>query len=254
MLQQRENNGKGLGHSIPFALVLIVVACAGAWGGPPFTTDDPEPVDYLHWEFYLASAVEFHQSQADGTLPHIEVNYGAVPNVQVHLITPMGYVHSDGATNYGFSDLELGLKYRFVGETDNAPQVGTFPIIEIPTGSQEKDLGNGRMQVYLPVWFQKSWGKFTTYGGAGYWYNPGEQTKNWVFSGWELQYDFSSVVTLGGEIYHRTPDMQNSDSGSGFNLGGFINFDQKDHLLFSFGRTVLGEGTSTMYVGYQVTI
>ena len=26
-----------------------------AWAGPPFFTDDPEPADYKHGEFYVAS-------------------------------------------------------------------------------------------------------------------------------------------------------------------------------------------------------
>ena len=34
-----------------FALGLLV-----AWGGPPFVTDDPEPVEYRHWEFYFSLA------------------------------------------------------------------------------------------------------------------------------------------------------------------------------------------------------
>jgi len=56
------------------------------WAGPPFVTDDPEPVAYQHWELYLASQ---HIEAADGwsgTAPHIELNYGVVTNVQLHLI------------------------------------------------------------------------------------------------------------------------------------------------------------------------
>jgi hypothetical protein len=33
------------------------------WAGPPFVTDDPEPVAYQHWELYLASQ---HIETADG--------------------------------------------------------------------------------------------------------------------------------------------------------------------------------------------
>jgi hypothetical protein len=51
------------------------------WAGPPFVTDDPEPVAYQHWELYLASQ---HIETADGwsgTAPHIELNYGVVTNL-----------------------------------------------------------------------------------------------------------------------------------------------------------------------------
>ena len=65
------------------------------------------------------------------------------------------------------------------------PQIGTFPIIEIPT-IRNSEFGNGKAQLYIPVWIQKSWDKLTTYGGAGYWINPGSNNKNWVYTGWEI--------------------------------------------------------------------
>ena len=35
-----------------FALPLVPFS---ALAGPPFLTDDPEPVEYEHWEIYVAS-------------------------------------------------------------------------------------------------------------------------------------------------------------------------------------------------------
>jgi hypothetical protein len=233
---------------------LSVLFAAETFAGPPFKTDDPEPVDYLHWEFYIASQQQFERQETNVTSPHFEMNYGIFPNVQFHLLAPLGYVHTLDGTHYGYSDTELGVKYRFVEETKTAPQIGIFPLIELPTGNQNEQLGTGKAQVYLPLWVQKSWGKFTTYAGGGFWYNPGVGQKNWTFEGWELQYDFSEVVTLGGELYHQSADSQNSPSSSGFNLGGFINLNDNDHILFSVGRSMSGTETITGYVGFQLTI
>ena len=80
----------------------------------------------------------------------------------------------------GYAYTELGLKYRFVQETENFPQIGIFPIVEIPT-IKNNEFGNGMTQVYIPVWAQKSWGNLTTYGGGGYWINPGANNRNCVF-------------------------------------------------------------------------
>ena len=44
--------------------------------------------------------------------------------------------------------------------------------------------------------YRNRFDKLTTYGGAGYWINSGSGNKNSVFAGWEVQYDFSPVVTL----------------------------------------------------------
>ncbi len=41
-------------------------------------------------------------------------------------------------------------------------------MLELPTGSSRLGLGNGQVWARLPLWVQKSYGKWMTYGGAGY--------------------------------------------------------------------------------------
>ena len=222
--------------------------------GPPFDTDDPETVRYKHWEYYISSINSFQLGVWSGTSPHFELNYGLVPNVQVHLLLPMNYNYSrpEGA-NFGYTNTEFGIKYRFIQETDNSPQIGTFPIIEIPTLKNSK-FSNGKAKIYLPLWAQKSWGKLTTYGGVGYWINPGTNNKNWIFSGWEIQYDISSTLTLGGELYYHSADTNNSKSETGFNLGGSINASGKFHIIFSLGNSLTNAHIFSSYLGLLWTI
>jgi hypothetical protein len=102
-------------HLPVFALsaVISVGIAATAFGGPPFVTDDPQPVDYQHWEFYLASMHWELGGDWSGTAPHFEVNYGAVPDLQLHLIAPLAYDSPpQGPSHYGPGDLELGAKYQ----------------------------------------------------------------------------------------------------------------------------------------------
>jgi hypothetical protein len=132
--------------------------------------------------------------------------------------------------------------------------VGTFPLVEIPTGDETKRLGSGSAQIYLPIWVQKSWGNLTTYGGGGFWYNRGQDQKNWVYTGWELQYDFSAVITLGGEVYYHTADSRESRAEGGFDIGGFINLDEHSHILYSLGQNLSGEKAISGYIGFQLTI
>ena len=225
-----------------------------SFAGPPFGTDDPETVRYKHWEYYISSVNTYQLGVWSGTSPHFELNYGLVPNVQVHLLLPMNYsfARNEGA-NFGYANTEFGIKFRFVQETDNSPQIGTFPIIEIPT-IKNNEFSNGKAKIYLPLWAQKSWGKLTTYGGAGYWLNPGTNNKNWIFSGWEVQYDFSPFLTLGGELYFHSADTKNSKSGTGFNLGGSINPSDKFHIIFSLGRGLINTHIFNSYFGLLWTI
>jgi len=234
--------------------LLFSTAIQPLMAGPPFITDDPETVEYKHWEYYIATINTFNPEISVGTSPHVEVNYGLVPEVQVHLILPFNYDDSrQHGFNLGYAYTELGVKYRFVKETDDCPQIGTFPIIEIPT-IRNSEFSNGLTQLFIPVWAQKSWGKLTTYGGAGYWINPGTNNHNWLFTGWLVQYDFSKLVTLGGELYYHTADAVGSSSTLAFNVGGSINASDQFHVIFSIGHSLINENFTTMYFGLLWTI
>lgn len=234
--------------------ILIFLNVQLSYAGPPFNTDDPETLKFRHWEYYISSINTSQFGAWSGTAPHVELNYGLVPNVQVHLLLPVNYNYSrhQGA-DFGYADTEFGIKYRFVKETENSPQIGTFPIIEIPT-IKNSEFSDGKAKIFLPLWAQKSWGKLTTYGGVGYWINPGTNNKNWIFSGWEIQYANSPVVTLGGELYYHSANTKDSKSGTGFNLGGSVNTTEKFHIIFSFGRSLTNDNTFSSYLGLLWTI
>lgn len=234
-------------------LLLIIISVDTLFAGPPFNTDDPVPVDLHHWEFYAASQYQFEKYNDEATLPHFEVNYGAVPDIQLHLLAGMGYVKEDNNHQYGFMTAELGFKYRFVN-INNDFQVGIFPLVELPTTTGISLLGNDHLQTFLPVWIQKSWGKFTTYGGTGYWINPGENNINSVFAGWQGQYDFSETISLGGEIYYESADTKDGSYNVAFKVGGFINLNEINHILFSIGPSLRHSNDISGYLGYQLTI
>lgn len=241
-------------RSVFFSGILFFLCNQSSYAGPPFNTDDPQPVDFKHWEYYISSINTFQPESWMGTSPHFEVNYGLIPNVQVHLLLPMNFDYSrNGGTNFGYAYTEFGVKYRFVQESKNIPQIGVFPIVEIPT-IKNTEFSSGKAQIYLPVWAQKSWGKLTTYGGVGYWINPGPNNKNWIFSGWEIQYDFSRVFTLGGELYYHSVNTTDSKAVTAFNLGGFINFSEKFHILYSVGHSLTNDSFISSYVGLLWTI
>lgn len=233
---------------------LIIFIASTTFAGPPFNTDDPVPVDFLHWEFYIASSYQCGKYDDNATLPHFEMNYGAVHDVQLHLLIGPGYAKVDDDHQYGFMTAEVGFKYRFINDETNNFQVGIFPLLEIPTTSKESIVGNNHLQTFLPLWIQKSWGKFTTYGGAGYWINSGENSKNSIFVGWQAQYDFTETLSLGGEIYYESPDTKDSESDVAFKVGGFINLNEENHILFSIGHSLKNTDVISGYLGYQITI
>jgi hypothetical protein len=241
--------------AVALGLAALVLWPLPALAGPPYVTDDPEPVAYRHWEFYLATMPDFTRAGATGTAPHFEINYGAIPNVQLHTIVPLAYARpSGGPSNYGPGDIELGMKVRFVQEGERLPMIGTFPMLEVPTGDAGRGLGTGHLHGLVPLWLQKSVGPWTTYGGAGYWWNPGEGNRSYWYVGWLLQCRVAEWASPGAEIYYTTPDQVGGDHNLRFNLGLVLDITEHHHVLSSGGRSIVGEHAFQGYLAYQLTL
>src|ERR1035438_8885556 len=142
------------------AILLALGMGAGSQAGPPFLTADPEPVGLNHWEFYVFGLGDRTAGAKAISAPAVELNYGVAENTQFHMVAPVANASSPGeGWASGFGDTELGVKYRFLEETDFLPQIGIFPLAELATGDGARGLGNGRTWYQLPVWAQKSWGR-----------------------------------------------------------------------------------------------
>jgi hypothetical protein len=249
-----------------FFIILLAIALSTsafpALAGPPFLTDDPEPVEYKHWEIYGFSTATFLHGQSSGVLPGFEMNYGAFPDLQLHIIAPISFVRDRPTGNrFGFGDTQFGVKYRFLNPAggDSWPQIGTFPMLVVPTGNSDRGLGSGRTHVFLPVWLQWDIGKWTTYGGGGYWINPGPGNRNYWFTGWQVQRKVMENLAIGGEVFGQsasTTDGPGADASAGFNLGGIYDVTERDHFLVSAGRGLMNARTTnefSYYVAYLVT-
>lgn len=243
------------------ALWAGVLISSPALAGPPFRTDDPEPVDYHHWEFYTFTTGTHVTDDTSGVLPAWEFNYGVFPNAMVHVVAPVAFDSpSGGPTLFGFGDIELGFKYRLIEQDKNSarPSIGVFPLIEVPTGDQDRGLGAGYTRAFLPIWIQKDFGDWTTYGGGGYWINKSDTYggKDYWFAGWVLQRKITDKLSLGGELFYQTADTVDGVDSVGFNLGGQFDVDEHNHLLFSAGRSLTHASETNLYswyLGWQIT-
>ena len=113
----------------------------------------------------------------DSTGPAFEFNWGAIPNVQLHTIISLGSIvpsnnsayfpAGKGPNAFGLTDMETGIKWAWIKETKHWPQIGTFTMFELPTGSYSKGLGVGKVWYKVPLWLQKNIGPWTLDGGAG---------------------------------------------------------------------------------------
>jgi hypothetical protein len=233
--------------------------------GPPFQTDDPVPVDLHHFEFYIFGGTDAIPTETDVTGPAFEFNWGALPRVQFHAILPFGAIvpannSTDPAagpdpTVFGLLDTELGVKLALVKESKYVPQIGTFPMFELPTGSSDKGLGVGKVWYRLPLWMQKNIGHWLLDGGAGETIVPQTGFRNFPYGGFLLKYTFGERLEFGGEVFAHGQQTPPTRSSALIDLGGSYHLPHHpgQQLLFCYGHSVAGQTETYAYAGMYWT-
>lgn len=239
-------------------LALCVAAIPlAAVAGPPFLTDDPEPVDRGHFETYAFSQWQNQPGTGSTTAaPAIEFNWGFASGLQFHLVGPLQNVTAPGTANAaGYGDTEVGIKARFVTETRSRPQIGIFPMAELATGDAGRGLGNGQTWYRLPLWVQKSWddGKWTLDTGGGIALNHAPLQRSYGFGGLLIQRTLGSGFTAGAEVYQQGATANGLPPTTFYNVGGYINASKQVSLLVSIGHSVSWRSQSIGYVGLYYT-
>ena len=221
-------------------LLLGAVLCADpASAAAPFRTDDANPTDTHKWEVDLFGSGTLVQGGGAGVLPGLEVDYGVIEGVQLHVSLPLGYARSGGKRlGFGAGDTELGLKIRLLKAEENDwwPSLAIEPLVEVPTGNRNLGLSSGHAQVFLPLWLSKDFGDLTIAGGGGHWSNPGAGNKDWWYAGVAAVYHLTADLAVGAEVFHQTPPVVGGKDAPGFNLGAVLKLTQTMNLTASAGR------------------
>jgi hypothetical protein len=250
------------------AVLLVLLAAPKAWAqGPPYQTDDPVPVDLHHYEAYIFGGVDGTPVAYGSLGPAFEFNWGAIPRIQLHAILPFGgafptnkpfYAPSgQGPNSFGLTDMELGVKFAIIKQTKRRPQIGTFTMFEMPTGSYVRGLGIGKVWYKLPVWVEKDEGPWTFDGGMGYTVVPQTGYQNFLYGGFLVKREINKKLEFGVEVFSHAreglaaPQTQASTMIDG---GGYYHFKNPDfQFLFAYGHSVAGQTENYAYLGLYYT-
>jgi hypothetical protein len=255
------------GSILTLLLLVLATSKLQAQAGPPFQTDDPTPVDLHHYEFYLFGTVDGTPAELDSTGPAFEFNWGAIPNIQLHAILPFGVVaptnnpiYAPGGTGpraFGLIDTELGIKYGFIKQTKYRPQIGSFTMFEVPTGSSSKGLGVGKVWYKLPIWVEKEFGPWSLVGGLGYAVVPQTQYRNYLYGGYLVKREVNKKLELSAEIFSHAKEgfaAAQTESSTMLDAGGYYHFKSPGlQLLVAYGHSIAGQTENYTYLGLYKT-
>jgi hypothetical protein len=247
------------------ALHLILGCLLACLASPPvraggFQGDNAATTSPDHFEIDIANLYSRMKGETSGALASIEVDYGVAKEVELHLYAPLAFDRKAGMghTRYGYGDTELGVKYRFLDQDENGwlPAIATFPIIEIPTGNAQSGLGTGHTHGFVPLWFQRDFGRWMAFGGVDYELNPGAGNKN----NWEVSLALGRTISdsfwLGVEVFHQTSTSDRAKPSTGFNIGGTYDLTTNHHLLLTVGRGIQNPTHTNQfssYLAYELT-
>jgi hypothetical protein len=236
-------------------LLVFLLTGLSLAAGPPYLTDDPEPVASHHWEVYLFTAGQSETGIRSGLGPAMEASYGLLQDAHLQFQIPMAYADQNQGpgrgVRRGFGDMEAGFKYRFIHESEHLPQVALYPQVFAPTGSTQEGLGGGHWKVLLPLWLQKGFGPWTTYGGAGWWRNPGEGNRDFLQYGWLLQRELTEGWSLGAEVFHQDSAGLGQPARTVWDLGFEAALVHHLQVVGSGGRVFQGPKGSQYYLGLR---
>jgi len=185
----------------------------------PFYTDDPAVTERGKWHFEFFNEFDALQHPQFPNLrqntANYKLNYGLPHNLELDVDAPyLAIFRTLGTpTSTGEGDTNLGVKWNFHKEpqASRLPALGASLYVEFPTGDSHQQLGSGLTDYWLNFIAQESLSSNTRItGNIGYLFAGNTSTgvlgitttRGHVYTGGlSILHDFTSRLTLGGEVY-----------------------------------------------------
>jgi len=173
-----------------FAVASALLFATAASAARPLDTEDTGTAERVELELSLD-----HETTSSGRAWAFTgvVNVGVLPNLELNVQGQVGLADPDeSGARGGVGDSVLGLKYRFVDETEVHPALLGRLTLRVPTGSESRGLGENGVDVGVLLAISKQLGALTVTGNVGY---------TFVTEGGDLD-----VVTLAASLEWPIPE------------------------------------------------
>ena len=153
-----------------------------------------------------------------------------------------------GPSAIGPGNIELAAKYRFLTQDSAGLDVAVFPRVFLP--SMSPNVGEQHASFLLPLWMEKDWGQWSTFGGGGCEINRGGDSQNFCLIGAVLARQIVSTLQVGLELFHQTADTQGGEATTSVGAGFRYDLNDNFHLLGYLGRGVQNADSTDRYNWY----
>jgi hypothetical protein len=241
-----------------FAVTATALLPGNVQAGPPLLTDDPDTPGPNHWEINIAMTSEYEDQIWELGTPLLDMNYGVGDHIQLKAQIPYEvYVPKDVGARGGLDNGLLGVKWRFLDQTNGSPfEISTYPQYEFvyPPSSVVRVGADDGNNLLLPIEIEHKFDKLTVYAEGGYIINS-KRTPEALY-GIAGEYEINEKFSLMGEVYGGV-GLNFMENGLTFNLGFRRALTEHVALIGSAGRAINGPSASAptfmSYLGIQLT-
>jgi len=126
--------------------------------------------------------------------------------------------------------------------------VAVYPDVTLPSGSSR--VGERHFSIILPIWVERDWAQWSTFGGGGCAVNRGGGSQDFCQAGWVVARQFLPSLQMGAEVVHRSADTKGGRATT--QAGAGLKYDLSDtyHLLAYTGRSVQSAAEANQYCWY----
>jgi len=126
-----------------FALVFLLTSTP-TYSFHPLSTDDPGTTDYRHFELEWGNDLAYPEDSLEESSGYLAVKAGLAPGLEFDAALNFTYwMDTGGDYTSGWGDVEMLLKYRFIGDGDGPFNLGVETIGLFPSGERDKGLSEG---------------------------------------------------------------------------------------------------------------
>jgi hypothetical protein len=150
-------------------LWLIHPWAVEAQGGPPYFTNDPATPGPLRWEINFGYIPQLSRVQSRTSMPDVDLNFGLGQRIQLTCEFSWVRLNIDPATpQYGLSQDELGVKWRFYDNDRQGLAISVFPQVAVNNPARASVEPGEGASLTLPVQITKRLGPVSVDGEFGY--------------------------------------------------------------------------------------
>jgi len=192
-------------------LFLGLGAAAVDAGTGPLDTEDTKTLEPGQVEFELQGNYETSPDEKLWSLT-TTLNIGVFPGLEVDVDAPFVLLDpEDDSTRGGVGDVELTVKYRLLDETERRPAFMGAVVLRLPTGDEDRGLGEEGVDVQPHAVVSKTFGPLTLTLNGGYTFVTRDRDLDfWVVNG-SFEYEITDAWSLVGEVVSELSAQQGGD-------------------------------------------